>query len=456
MHRPIVLAVAALALTAASARAGDEASGSLEAAFASMGIASPQNARASVAVPVGVDKSTPEPRSDVEYEPPDITKDLEGLNRTTWIKRKGRKKPVQAFIVTGVTPANRLVYDTKAGTLLRSDISAIVIHSSLGQASDPAELARRDAINASLPTPRFKSCEGSLKYLKQQRSAAHFIVCRDGRVLQMAEMKDVANHVKNDAFNQISVGIETDTGYAGKTPFFPGDWDPNKRWRLSVGLAKTIRMIHIAAGVQLDEAHIKTHDEVDAPYCDQAGCDAHADPGPYFKALVRRNRPLPYAGVATERVPVFGDPGSTTTPYENLLRLVTDNAPPRMTFVSGNNGSTDQIRSEDDTGVGRVIIWKMLIPRVTLLSKDKNDPVRNSVSKVYDWDAAKETPDAMPPAAKMTELPTVPGEYEIETRDLVGNRTYFDFDVTAPGAPPIARATPEPPVGTVAADGASE
>jgi N-acetyl-anhydromuramyl-L-alanine amidase AmpD len=425
IKKPSWIPAAALLLCAATARAHGDPRAGLEEMARSFG------AEAGAVAPAVVAVSTPpagRERDEVRFEYPDVTKDLESLTRfvNKVVGRGKKRKVIPIRIDTGVAAGDRINQKL---------ITHIVIHSSLGLAGNPAELARRDHLNET-GGGKFDSCQASINFLETKRSAAHFIVCRDGRVKQMAEMKDYADHVKDPEFVANSIGIETDTGYAKAPFFFPGsgDWDPNSRWRMYVSLAKLIRMIHKATdgAVALDEQHIMTHAEVDAAYCAAAGCHAHSDPGPYF---------------ISEMVPTFGDPSATTTARENLMRLVTDTTSPKTTFIF-RPSAAGGFQVVDAVGLSRIIVWKLKYSRDQIQSLKQVIPTEPVVVKVSGW-AADASPKVMPPGTKVMDIPAEPGEYEVEAQDLVGNRSYTDFTVapaasSAPGAIAASfRAAPE-------------
>jgi len=401
-----LLPVLALCFCAASARAQAGRSALLEEMSRSFGV------ETGAVAPAVVEVSTRPGREEVRFEYPDVTKDLESLTRfVNKVVGKGKKRRVIPIrIDTGVLAGDRIN---------QKQITHIVLHSSLGLATTPAELARRDHLNET-GGGKFDSCQASINYLETKGSAAHFIVCRDGRVKQMAEMKDYADHVKDPDFVQKSIGIETDTGYVRAPYFFPGsgDWDPNTRWRMSVSLAKLIRMIHKATdgAVALDSRHIMTHAEVDAAYCAAAGCRAHSDPGPYFIG---------------EMVPTFGDPAVMTTARENLMRLVTDKASPKTTFIS-RPLAADGFQVVDAVGLSRIVLWKLKYSRAQIQTMKQLIPTEPVVIKVAEWTTAS-APKSMPPGTKIMDVPAEPGEYEVEAQDLVGNRSYTDFTVAPAG-----------------------
>lgn len=413
-----------LSVWPAHAAGGEGLSRAAELSASAMGISLPQAPAAVPEVPVGVVVQSSEPvvgdeRSDESYEYPDVSKALERYDSFKRVSVGKGKHKVVPHRRTGVQRSERL----DAGS-----ITHVVLHSSLGQAATPQDLAQRDEDTAA-GRRKYDSCQSSVNWLHTRATAAHYIVCRDGRVKQMAEIKDIANHVKDPESDQHSVGIETDTGFAGKTPFFPGgggyagDWDPDTRWRQSRSLAMLIRMLSkLTEGrIALDANGVRTHDEVDGAYCRGSGCRSHTDPGPYFKG---------------ESVKSFGDPAAMTTPWGNLLRLVGDSKAPQTMFQLA-PGAGDRIRAVDDTGLHQLIVWQLTVPRAALAEAKAAQPDKPVVRKVSGWTAE---PAVMPPAARELELPIEPGEYQLEARDIVGNRTYRDFDILADAAPVLAGA----------------
>ncbi len=139
-------------------------------------------------VPVGTVVTSSEPvggvvieESFVNFKYSDMVDRFESMSRTV-IGRNKKKRRVN----TGVTPADRV----EAG-----EIKYIVIHASGGATGKPG------------------ACEGSVRWLAQQTTAAHFMVCRDGRVYQMVKIENIGNHVKNGDIDKASVGIETESGH---------------------------------------------------------------------------------------------------------------------------------------------------------------------------------------------------------------------------------------------------
>ena len=369
----ILISAASLVLGASSARAGTDARENLSQILA-------ENARAlgfeaGVPVPAIVAVSTPPAggitveEGLVNFEYADMVDKMEGLSRTV-IGRNRKKRRIE----TGVTPADRVD---------RGEIKYIVLHASGGATGKPG------------------ACEGSVSWLLSQKTAAHFMVCRDGRVIRMVKIENIANHVKNGAIDAASVGIETESGHPGsKNPFLVADWEPVNYWRMYASTAWLIRAIAKETNLPRDLAHVITHAE-----SDRGMHDAHVDPGPFFQA-----------GSYAEFDKRF--PGESLTPREFLMRLVSDDAPPQIWLVAS-AGSADAVEVKDTNSLGlaHVRVWKL-------------DAAGKPKDLMQDWSA----PIAgMPPVSLQVTVPTVPGAYRIVARDLVGNTSAGLVKVPEPG-----------------------
>jgi N-acetyl-anhydromuramyl-L-alanine amidase AmpD len=96
------------------------------------------------------------------------------------------------------------------------------------------------------------------------RAAAHYVVRRDGYVMQMVREMDIAFHAGNWAYNLRSIGIEHE-GYV-TDPSFP-DAMYRASARLTAGICKRY-------GFPADRGHVIGHAQV-------PGTD-HTDPGPHW------------------------------------------------------------------------------------------------------------------------------------------------------------------------------
>lgn len=315
------------------------------------------------AVPPQIHVSTPTPEGllpedgQVNFEYTEMVDRMEGLSRTV-IGRKKKKRRIE----TGVTPADRV----DAGA-----IKYIVLHASGGATGKP------------------RACEGSVAWLLSQKTAAHFMVCRDGRVIRMVKIENIANHVKNAAVDRASVGIETESGQPDNAnPFILSDWDPRAYWRMYASMAWLVRAIAKETNLPRDRAHVITHEE-----SDRGLARAHVDPGPFFE---------------NGRYPEFDArfPGEAVTPREFLMRLVADEIPPQLWMIAA-AGSVDEVEVKDSNllGVAHVRVWRQ-------------NAAGKATDLMHDWSSPV---NGMPPVSVKIPIPLVPGLYRFVARDLVGN-----------------------------------
>jgi N-acetyl-anhydromuramyl-L-alanine amidase AmpD len=119
--------------------------------------------------------------------------------------------------------------------------------------------------------------DGSVHVLTGRRShaSAHYVVNRDGRIMQLVHQSDIAWHAGNARINKESVGIE----HVGLT------YDPAGFPRAEyVASAKLAAWIARRALMPIDRAHFIGHSEVPDPFDAgrRGGSDHHTDPGPYW------------------------------------------------------------------------------------------------------------------------------------------------------------------------------
>ena len=291
----------------------------------------------------------------VNFEYADIVDKMEGMSRTV-IGRKKKKRRID----TGVTPADRLD---------RGEIKYIVLHASGGATGKPG------------------SCDGSVSWLLSQKTAAHFMVCRDGRVIRMVKIENIANQVKNGEIDRSAVGIETESGHPEKTaPFLVDDWTPEKYWRMYASMAWLIRAIAKETNLPRDIAHVITHEEAD-----RGIARAHVDPGPFFQGAT---------------YPEFDKrfPGQGVTPREYLMRLVTDDTPPRIWLVPGTAAGVE-VKDTTSLGLAHIRVWRL-------------DDAGKPKDLKQEWSAPIH---GLPPVTMTLTVPAEPGSYRIVARDLVGN-----------------------------------
>lgn len=370
---------AALLLCVSAARAQDDPHGNLRRTLEAnarafgfeAGVAAP--ALVSVSIPPAEAHSPADGQVNFEYA--EMVDRMEKMSRTVI----GRKK--KRLVDSGVTPADRV----DAGS-----IKYIVLHASGGATGKPG------------------SCENSVSWLLSQKTAAHFMVCRDGRVIRMVKIENIANHLKNPDINKASVGIETEAGQPGsRNPFVRSDWDPQSYWRMYASMAWLIRAIAKETDLPRDRAHIVTHEEAD-----RGLPRAHVDPGPFFDS-----------GAYPEFDARF--PGQAVTPREYLMRLVADDAPPQIWMVAS-AGSGDQVEVKDTNSLGlaHIRVWRL-------------DAAGEVSTLIQEWSASV---TGMPPVSLRIDVPLEPGAYRFVARDLVGNTSAALVKVPeiGPGDVPVA------------------
>ncbi len=293
----------------------------------------------------------------VNFEYADMVDRMEKMSRTVIGRRKKKRR-----IETGVTPADRVD---------RGEVKYIVLHASGGATGKP------------------RACEGTVAWLLRKKTAAHFMVCRDGRVIRMVKIENIANHVKTDAINRTSVGIETESGQPGSdNPFVQSDWSPSDYWRMYASIAWLIRAIAQEVDLPRDRSHIITHEEAD-----RSMARAHVDPGPFFES---------------GRYPEFDArfPGEAVTPRDYLMRLVADDVPPQIWMVAA-SGARDEVEFQDTNALGlaHIRVWRQ-------------NTEGKAVTLTHEWTAPS---TGMPPISLRIPMPLEPGSYRIVARDLVGN-----------------------------------
>ena len=117
---------------------------------------------------------------------------------------------------------------------------------------------------------------GSIHWLRNPRShgSSHFVVSREGDVVQLVDLKDVAWHAGNKWTNLRSIGIEHE-GWTKRGGFTKAQYEASARL-----LAYLSRRLEIP----LDRRHVIGHDEVPHPHGrGRGGIDHHTDPGRHWR-----------------------------------------------------------------------------------------------------------------------------------------------------------------------------
>jgi N-acetylmuramoyl-L-alanine amidase-like protein/Big-like domain-containing protein len=131
---------------------------------------------------------------------------------------------------------------------------------------------------------------GSVRWLRNPRAHAssHFIVSRNGKIIQLVHLSDIAWHAGHWSTNEQSVGIEHEGFTYGSLGFTDAQYHASAR--LAAWIARRSLM-------PIDRKHLIGHAQVPDGRGGRGGSSHHTDPGPHWKwdyylRLVRR-----YAGV---------------------------------------------------------------------------------------------------------------------------------------------------------------
>ena len=117
---------------------------------------------------------------------------------------------------------------------------------------------------------------GSVRFLQRARTrgSAHFVVSRQGQIVQLVPVGDVAWHAGNSWWNLHAIGIEHE-GWAGRGRYTVAEY------RASAQLAAYLAH---RWGIPIDRRHIIGHNEVPNPYHRGrfGGVSGHTDPGRWW------------------------------------------------------------------------------------------------------------------------------------------------------------------------------
>jgi N-acetyl-anhydromuramyl-L-alanine amidase AmpD len=117
---------------------------------------------------------------------------------------------------------------------------------------------------------------GSVRALQSARTdaSAHFVVSRQGQIVQLVPVTDVAWHSGNSSWNLHSIGIEHE-GWAGRRAYTEAEYRAS---------AELVAYLAHRWTIPIDRKHIVGHAEVPDPYHPGrfGGVSHHTDPGPYW------------------------------------------------------------------------------------------------------------------------------------------------------------------------------
>ena len=142
---------------------------------------------------------------------------------------------------------------------------------------------------------------GSVRWLRNRHSggSSHFVVSREGRIVQMVNLKDVAWHAGNPWTNRRSIGIEHE-GWTRRGGYTKEQYEAS---------ARLLAYLSRRLGIRLDRRHVIGHNEVPNPYGPgRGGFDHHTDPGRHWRwghylALARKYARQPQAPVRVRLAP---------------------------------------------------------------------------------------------------------------------------------------------------------
>lgn len=171
---------------------------------------------------------------------------------------------------------------------------------------------------------------GSVRWLRNRAShgSSHYIVSRNGEVIQLVSITDVAWHAGNRWTNRRSVGIEHE-GYT-----FQGDFT-DAQYRAS---AKLVAYLAHRYSIPVDREHVIGHHEVPNPRRPgmYGGANGHQDPGPHwdwkrYLALIEEYSKSPEQ---PEYVRTMDIKPSTLEPYHGPGATLDDVLTPRNDVVN--------------------------------------------------------------------------------------------------------------------------
>jgi hypothetical protein len=131
---------------------------------------------------------------------------------------------------------------------------------------------------------------GSVRWLKSPRAHAssHYVVARNGRIVQLVHLSDIAWHAGHWGTNELSVGIE----HEGFTYGLGGFTDA--QYRASARLAAWIARRSL---MPIDRKHLIGHAQVPDGRGGRGGSSHHTDPGPRWNWTRYLRLVRGYAGV---------------------------------------------------------------------------------------------------------------------------------------------------------------
>jgi N-acetyl-anhydromuramyl-L-alanine amidase AmpD len=182
---------------------------------------------------------------------------------------------------------------------------------------------------------------GSVQWLRNRHSygSSHFVVSRDGEIVQLVNLADVAWHAGNNYMNWHSIGIEHE-GYTARGGFTEAEYRSS---------ARLLAYLAARLGIPLDRQHVIGHDEVPDPDgTGRGGFDHHTDPGRHW----RWNHYLALARTYAQKPPEF-----------QLVEMTPPGAPDKQVvhervIVCGAGRSVHFTTLEDGQTVTSLAAWR--------------------------------------------------------------------------------------------------
>jgi len=245
------------------------------------------------------------------------------------------------------------------------------------------------------------SLTGNVSWLIDDKSeaSAHYVVSRDGDIVQLVPLHDVAWHSGNSKVNAHSIGIE----HVGET-YDPAGFTAAE-YRSSAHLVAWLARRY---DIPIDRTHIIGHSEVPDPNHpgEFGGADHHTDPGPhwkwgYYMRLVRKFAFPNLLKVATTTISSGDDiagivpwrvatAGAKATHVDFLVdgRLLWSDSRPPFAFAGGRGWNTTQLPNGTHTLTVRAT-GSGNHAQQTEIVHVVNREFRITTSALHDWQKVK-------------------------------------------------------------------
>jgi N-acetyl-anhydromuramyl-L-alanine amidase AmpD len=131
---------------------------------------------------------------------------------------------------------------------------------------------------------------GSVEWLQnpEAHASSHYVVSRQGKIVQMVREADIAWHAGNKRINELSTGVEHEGMTHDPAGFTRAQYEAS---------AKLVAYIARRSLMPITRKHIIGHDEVPSPFdpSKSGGANKHTDPGPHWNWNLYLNLVRKYA-----------------------------------------------------------------------------------------------------------------------------------------------------------------